>query len=169
MNAEELRNMQLPLKDKYRADPGSALVIHVAKGTIEENISFRVETHNGPVLAGLHPATGGTGLLACSGDMLLQALVGCAGVTLGSVSTAMGITIRKGIVKAEGEVDYRGTMAVSKEVPVGFRSIRLIFELDCEADDEKIQTLIRLTERYCVVYQTIAASTEIESVISVNK
>jgi uncharacterized OsmC-like protein len=165
MNAEELRNMQRPLKDKYRTDPGSALVIHVAKGTIEENISFQVETHNGPVLAGLHPATGGTGLLACSGDMLLQALVGCAGVTLGSVSTAMGITIRKGIVKAEGELDYRGTMAVSKEVPVGFRSIRLIFELDCDADDEKIQTLIKLTERYCVVYQTIASVTEISSIV----
>ena len=169
MNAEQLRNLQRPLKEKYRAEPESAVIVHEAHGTVEENISFQVETHNGPVLAGLHPATGGTGLLACSGDMLLQALVGCAGVTLGSVSTAMGITIRKGIVKAEGEVDYRGTMAVSKEVPVGFRSIRLIFELDCEADDEKIQTLIRLTERYCVVYQTIAASTEIESLIRINK
>jgi uncharacterized OsmC-like protein len=114
---------------------------------------------------GLHPAAAGTGELECSGDLLLDALVGCAGVTLGSVSTAMGITIRKGTVKAEGELDYRGTMAVSKEVPVGFRTIHLIFELDCDADEEKLQTMIKLTERYCVVFQTIASSTPIISVL----
>lgn len=165
MDAEELRNMQRPLKEKYRAEPEAALVIHKARGTIRENISVEVETKGGSVLAGLHPAAAGSGQLGCSGDMLLEALVGCAGVTLGSVATAMGITIRKGIVKAEGELDYRGTMAVSKEVPVGFRSIRLIFELDSDADQEKLQTLVKLTERYCVVYQTIAAGTEIKSVI----
>jgi uncharacterized OsmC-like protein len=165
MTAEELRNMQRPLKEKYRESAETALVIHTAKGTLEENISFRVETHDSPVLAGLHPATGGTGELACAGDMLLQALVTCAGVTLGSVSTAMGIIIRKGTVRAEGEIDYRGTMAVSKEVPVGFKSIRLIFELDCDADPEKLQKLIQLTERYCIVFQTIAAGVPIISEI----
>ena len=165
MIAEELRSLQRPLKEKYRVEPESALVIHKAQGTIKEDISISIEAKNGPVVVGLHPAAAGSGLLACSGDILLEALVGCAGVTLGSVSTAMGINVRKGIVKAEGELDYRGTMAVSKDVPVGFRSIRLIFELDCDADEEKLQTLIRLTERYCVVYQTIAGSTEIKSII----
>jgi uncharacterized OsmC-like protein len=161
MKAEELRSLQRPIKDRYRAEPETALVIHKAYGTIGEDVSFNVQTRNGQVQVGLHPASGGTGLLACSGDMLLDALVGCAGVTLGSVSTAMGIVIRQCAIRAEGELDYRGTMAVSKEVPVGFRSIRLIFELECDADEEKIQTLINLTERYCVVYQTIASSTEI--------
>lgn len=165
MTNEELRNLQRPLKDKYRSDPGSALVVHKAQGIIKENISVGLQTRHGEMLVGLHPAAAGTGELGCSGDVLLEALVGCAGVTLGSVCTAMGITIRKGIVKAEGELDYRGTMAVSKEVPVGFRSIRLIFELDCDADAEKIQTLIKLTERYCVVYQTLSGSTEIKSII----
>jgi uncharacterized OsmC-like protein len=166
MNTEELRNLQKPIKDRYREDPASALVKHTAKGTVQENIAFRVETHDGPVLAGLHPATGGTGELACAGDMLLQALVSCAGVTLGSVSTAMGITMRKGTVRAEGEIDYRGTMAVSKEVPTGFKSIRLIFDLDCDADPEKLQKLVQLTERYCIVYQTIAAGVPIISEIA---
>ena len=161
MNAEELRSLQRPLKDKYRAEAESALVIHKAQGTTGDDISFKTETRNRTVEVGLHPAAGGTGFLACSGDMLLQALTGCAGVTLGSVSTALGVTINKCTIKAEGELDYRGTMAVSKEVPVGFRSIRLIFEIECDADDEKIQSLIKLTERYCVVYQTIVSSTEV--------
>ena len=165
MTAEELRNIQRPVKDKYREDPGTALVIHKATGTVGEDITFNMHSRQGMITAGLHPASGGTGLLACSGDLLLEALIGCAGVTLGSVSTAMGITIRKGTISAEGELDYRGTMAVSKEVPVGFRHIRLIFDLDTDADEEKLQKLVQLTERYCVVYQTIAASTEITSSI----
>ena len=165
MNAEELRALQRPLKDKYREDPYSGLVVHKASGAVGEDISFHIDTGEGVVHVGLHPAAGGTGELGCSGDLLLNALVGCAGVTLGAVATALGITIRKGSVRAEGELDYRGTMAVSKEVPVGFRSITLIFDLDCDADEEKLQTLIRLTERYCVVYQTIAAATEIKSQI----
>ena len=165
MNAEELRNIQRPIKDKYRSDAGTALVIHQAMGSLGDQISFNTETRNGTVEVGLHPAAGGTGSLGCSADMLLEALVGCAGVTLGSVSTTLGVTFRKCIIKAEGELDYRGTMAVSKEVPVGFRSIRLIFELDCDADQEKIMNMIKLTERYCVVYQTIVASTEVKTLI----
>lgn len=163
MDAEQLRNIQRLLKDKYREDPDSGVVIHKASGTVGEDISFHIESRHGKVEVGLHPAAGGTGLLGCPGDLLLDALVGCAGVTLGSVSTAMGIKIRKGTVRAEGELDFRGTLAVSKEVPVGFRSIRLIFQLDTDADEEKLQTLIKLTERYCVVFQTIAAATEIKS------
>jgi len=143
MNSEELRSIQRPIKDKYRSDPDSALVTHKAYGELTGNISTRIKTFEGTVEAGLHPNSGGTGLLACSGDMLLEALVGCAGVTLGSVSTAMGVTIRKGIIRAEGEIDYRGTMAVSKEVPVGFKSIRMIFELDCDAEDEKIESMMK--------------------------
>jgi uncharacterized OsmC-like protein len=166
MDAEQLRSLQRPLKDKYREDPGSGVIVHKAQGTVGDEISFKIESRHGIVEAGLHPAAGGTGNLACSGDLLLEALIGCAGVTLGSVSTAMGITIRKGTIRAEGELDYRGTMAVSKEVLVGFRSIKLIFELNCDADVEKLKTLIKLTERYCVVYQTIAASTEICSEIN---
>ena len=149
----------------YRADADSALVVHKAHGTLGDDVSFNVRTRTGEVIVGLHPASGGTGELACSGDMLLDALVGCAGVTLGSVSTIMGIDIRHCTIRAEGELDYRGTMAVSKEVPVGFRAIRLIFGIDTEADDEKVQTLVSLTERYCVVYQTIIASTPVSSVI----
>jgi uncharacterized OsmC-like protein len=163
MDAEQLRALQRPLKDQYREDADSGLVIHKATGNDAPEITFLIESRHGNVEVGLHPAAGGTGLQSCSGDLLLEALVGCAGVTLGSVSTAMGISIRKGTVRAEGELDYRGTMAVSKEVPVGFRSIRLIFKLDCDADEEKIKTMIKLTERYCVVYQTIAAATEIKS------
>ena len=161
MNAEELRSIQRPLKDRYRSDPDAALLIHEAHGTLGKDITVNVSTRNGHVEAGLHPYTGGTGEQSCSADMLLEALVGCAGVTLGSVSTAMGIDIRHCAIHAEGELDYRGTMAVSKEVPVGFRSIRLIFIIDSDADDEKLQTLVNLTERYCVVYQTIVASTPV--------
>jgi uncharacterized OsmC-like protein len=168
MDAEQLRGLQRPLKDKYKENPGTALVIHKATGKVGEEISFQIESRHGRVEVGLHPAAGGDGLLECSGDLLLEALIGCAGVTLGSVSTAMGINIRNGSIRAEGELDYRGTLAVSKEVPVGFKSIKLIFELDCDADEEKLATLIKLTERYCVVFQTIAAATEIKSeVISV--
>lgn len=165
MNTEELRNLQRPLKDKYRTEPESALVVHKARGTVGPNISFFISSKQGTVAVGLHPAAGGNGHISCSGDLLLESLIGCAGVTLGSVSTAMGITIRKGVIRAEGELDYRGTMAVTKDIPVGFRSIRLIFELETDADAEKIQKMIQLTERYCVVYQTIAAATEITSLI----
>ena len=163
MTVDELRSKQRPLKDRYRNDPASALLIHESVGTLDEDVSFNVKTKNGTVKVGLHPYSGGTGKLACSADMLLDALVGCAGVTLGSVSTAMGLKIRQCTIRAEGELDYRGTMAVSKEVPVGFRAISLIYEIDSDADDEKLQTLINLTERYCVVYQTIASSTEIRA------
>lgn len=165
MNAKELRSKQRPIKDRYRTNPDTAIVVHKAQGTWGEDVSFNVETRNGNVIVGLHPASGGTGKLACSGDMLLQALVGCAGVTMGSVSTAMSITINRCTILAEGELDYRGTMAVSKEVPVGFRTIRLIFEIDSDADDEKLETLLKLTERFCVVYQTLVASIPVTSSI----
>ena len=163
MNAEELRSKQRPLKEKYRTNPESALLIHEARGVLGPDVTFHVQTRNGTVEVGLHPATGGTGQQGCSADMLLDALAGCAGVTLGSVATAMGIEIRHCSIRAKGELDYRGTMAVSKEVPVGFRAIQLIFEIDSDADIEKLNTLIDLTERYCVVYQTIIATTPVKS------
>ena len=165
MNTVELKNLQAPLKEKYRNDPESAIITLSAKGKIGEGISCKIETGRALAEAGLHPATGGNGMLACSGDLLLEALVACAGVTLSAVATAIGITIKEGIVKAEGDLDFKGTLGVSKEVPVGFKNIRLIFELDCDADDEKKQTLLKLTERYCVVYQTIANATPVKSQI----
>jgi uncharacterized OsmC-like protein len=155
MNAEELKNIQAPIKEKYRQQPDAAIITLQAKGKIGEGISCRVETGRALVEAGLHPATGGNGLLACSGDLLLQALVACAGVTLTAVSTAIGITINDATVKAEGDLDFRGTLGVSKEVAVGFKAIRLSFILDCDATAEQVQTLAKLTERYCVVYQTL--------------
>jgi len=166
MNSEELRSIQAPLKDKYRNDPESAVITLKAEGKIGEGISCKVETGRALAKAGLHPATGGDGSLACSGDLLLEALVACAGVTLSSVATAIGIELRKGTVKAEGDLDFKGTLGVSKEVPVGFRNIRLAFELDCDADEEKKKTLLKLTERYCVVLQTITAATPVNSSIS---
>lgn len=156
MNAAELKSLQAPLKEKYREDTGAALITLKATGKIGENISCKVETAHAMIEAGLHPATGGTGLQACSGDLLLQALVACAGVTLSAVATAIGIEITGGSVKAEGDLDFRGTLGVSKEVAVGFQSIRLIFNLQTEASDEQLKTLLNLTERYCVVYQTLA-------------
>jgi uncharacterized OsmC-like protein len=158
MNAEQLRALQAPLKERYRTVPESALVTLKAQGQIGAGVSCRVETGRAPVEAGLHPATGGDGLAACSGDMLLEALVACAGVTLRAVATAIGVNLRGGSVTAEGELDFRGTLGVSKEAPVGFRSIRLRFDLDSEAPQDKLSTLLRLTERYCVVYQTLMSS-----------
>ncbi len=162
MQADELRATQAPLKEQYRADPGAALITLRAEGRLGEGITCSVETGRALLEAGLHPATGGTGLSACSGDMLLQALVACAGVTLNAVATALGIELRHGVVRAEGDLDFRGTLGVSKEVPVGFQRIRLRFELDTSASEEQLATLLRLTERYCVVYQTLRDSPAIE-------
>jgi len=162
MNAEELKSLQAPLKEKYRDQPADALITLKAQGKISEGISCKVETGRTMVQAGLHPATGGTGILLCSGDMLLEALVACAGVTMNAVATAIGIEIKDGIVKAEGDIDFRGTLGVSKDVPVGFKTIRLKFLLDSTASEEQLATLLKLTERYCVVYQTINAGTKID-------
>lgn len=165
MKSEELKNLQAPLKDKYRIDPESAVIKLSAKGKIGEGISCKIETGRSIAEAGLHPATGGNGILACSGDMLLEALVACAGVTLSAVSTAIEVPIKSGNILAEGELDFRGTLGISKDVPVGFKSIRLLFELQSDADTEKIQTLLKLTERYCVVYQTIVNTTPVKTEI----
>ncbi len=161
MKAEELRTLQAPLKDKYRGEPGAALVTLGAQGKIGEGITCKVETGRALVEAGLHPATGGDGLSACSGDMLLEALVACAGVTLQAVATAIGVELRDGTVMAEGDLDFRGTLGVSKETPVGFQAIRLRFLLDTDAGEEQLNTLVRLTERYCVVYQSLRRSPEL--------
>jgi uncharacterized OsmC-like protein len=156
MHAEELRSIQAPLKERYRQTPEAALITLRAEGRLGEGVSCKIETGNAPVVAGLHPATGGTGLNACSGDMLLEALVACSGVTLNAVATALGIALRDATVHAEGDLDFRGTLGLSKEVPVGFQNIRLQFTLDTDATEEQLDTLLRLTERYCVVYQTLA-------------
>ena len=161
MKAEDLRSIQSPLKELYREDPDAALITLKARGRIGEGITCKVETGKAAVDAGLHPATGGTGLTACSGDMLLEALAACAGVTLGAVATSIGVTIREGTVLAEGDLDFRGTLGVSKEVPIGFQRIRLYFDLETDASVDQLATLIRLTERYCVVYQTLRRSPEI--------
>jgi uncharacterized OsmC-like protein len=156
MNADALRAVQAPLKDRYRAEPESARITLRAQGRLGEGVSCSVETGQALVKAGLHPGTGGNGLAACSGDMLLQALVACAGVTLNAVATALGIALRDAQVHAEGDLDFRGTLGVAKDAPVGFQQIRLRFELDTDASEEQLDTLLRLTERYCVVYQTLA-------------
>jgi uncharacterized OsmC-like protein len=157
MNAAELREKQAPLKANYRSNPDAAIVKLRASGTVDTTrLAITVDTHAGPVQAGLHPATGGDGSQACSADMLLQALVACAGVTLSAVATAMGIAVRSGRVWAEGEIDFRGTLGVAKDVPVGFRSLHLHFDLDTDATPEAQARLLALTERYCVVYQTLA-------------
>ena len=155
MNADELKTMQAPIKERYRNDPGSALITLRAQGNVGEGIACRVGTGKALVEAGLHPATGGSGTQACSGDMLLEALVACAGVTLKAVSIALNIPLKDAIVKAEGDLDFRGTLGVAKDAPVGFREIRLRFELDTDAPPEQRRKLIELTERYCVVMQTI--------------
>ncbi len=156
MNADELRATQAPLKDKYRQEPQAAVITLKAAGDLEsDGVACKVDTGRAIVEAGLHPATGGTGLQACSGDMLLEALVACAGVTLKAVSTALAIPIRKGTVRAEGDLDFRGTLGVAKDAPVGFRDIRLSFDLDTDATPEQLATLYKLTERYCVIYQTL--------------
>lgn len=156
MNAEELRSLQAPLKERYREVPEAALITLRAQGRLGEGISCNVETGKALVVAGLHSATGGNGQSACSGDMLLEALVACAGVTLNAVATALGIELRDAWLRAEGDLDFRGTLGLSKEVPVGFQSIRLQFTLDTDASEEQLAALLRLTERYCVVYQTLA-------------
>ena len=156
MHAEELRALQAPLKEQYRAEPGRALVTLTASGELDDaGIACRVDTGRALVEAGLHPATGGSGLQACSGDLLLQALVACAGVTLRAVATALGVPVQSGRVDAEGDLDFRGTLGVSKDAPVGFTTIRLRFTLDTDATEEQLATLLKLTERYCVVLQTL--------------
>lgn len=163
MNSAELRNLQAPLKEKYKTEPESATITLKAEGKIGEGISCTVQTGRALIEAGLHPATGGTGLLACSGDLLLEALVACAGVTLRAVSTAITVEIKGGTIKAEGDLDFRGTLGVSKETVVGFKAIRLIFDLESNASPEQMESLSKLTERYCVVYQTLTRGVDIET------
>jgi uncharacterized OsmC-like protein len=158
MNAQELRALQAPIKEKYKLDPRAAVVTLKAEGRIGEGIACRVDTGRALVEAGLHPASGGSGLQACSGDMLLEALVACAGVTLKAVATALGVQLKDATVQAEGDLDFRGTLGVAKDAPVGFRAIRLRFQLDTDAPAEQRQKLLELTERYCVVLQTLRAS-----------
>ncbi len=155
MDREELKAVQTPIKQRYRDEPDAALITLEAEGELGEGVSCSVRTGQALVAAGLHPGTGGDGFHACSGDMLLQALVACAGVTMGSVATSLGLVIA-GIVRAEGDLDFRGTLGVDKEIPVGFTDIRLTFDLDTDASQEDLATLLRLTERYCVVLQTLA-------------
>jgi len=156
MKAEELRSVQAPLKERYRESPDAARITLRAQGRLGEGVSCKIETGKALVAAGLHPATGGSDLNACSGDMLLEALVACAGVTLNAVATSLGIALRDAILQAEGDLDFRGTLGLSKEVPVGFQNIRLRIDLDADASQDQIDTLVRLTERYCVVYQTLS-------------
>ena len=164
MDTDSLRALQQPLKDAYREDPAKAVITLRARGELgEEEVSCSVETGRALAVAGLHPASGGDGSLACSGDMLLQALVACAGVTLRAVATSLGIDVAGGTVHAEGDLDFRGTLAVAKDAPVGLSSIRLRFELDTGASEEQLATLLKLTERYCVVYQTLARPAELSA------
>ena len=163
MDAAGLRAMQAPIKDKYKTDAKAAFITLKAKGALDDtNIACKVETGRALAVAGLHPATGGSGLELCSGDMLLEALVACAGVTLGAVASAIGVELRDAVVRAEGDLDFRGTLGVAKDAPVGFQRIRLAFDLDTDASEEQRATLIRLTERYCVVYQTLRHSPDIQ-------
>ena len=161
-NAEALRSAQEPLKQRYREEPGAALVTLSADGALDEGVACSVQTGRALVQAGLHPGTGGDGLAACSGDMLLQSLVACAGVTMRAVATSLGLDV-SGTVHAEGDLDWRGTLSVDREAPVGFSRIRLRFDLTSDASDDELATLERLTERYCVVYQTLAASPELSA------
>ncbi|MGZ5935161.1 MAG: OsmC family protein [Rhizomicrobium sp.] len=156
MRADDLRTIQTPIKERYRQTPGAALITLRARGRLGEGVTCNVETGKALVAAGLHPATGGTGMSVCSGDMLLEALVACAGVTLNAVATSLGIELRDASLQAEGDLDFRGTLGVAKNVPVGFQDIRLQISLDTDATEEQLETLLRLTERYCVVYQTLA-------------
>ena len=167
MDSAALRAAQQPLKDSYRADPDKAVITLRAQGELgAEEVSYSVATGTAMAVAGLHPATGGDGSLACSGDMLLQALVACAGVTLRAVAASLQVPVRGGTVRAEGDLDFRGTLGVSKEAPVGFTAIRLSFDLDTDASDDQLATLLRLTERYCVVYQTLAQPARLEAGIN---
>lgn len=158
MNADELRALQAPLKARYREEPAAAKVTLSAEGVLGESVTCKVSTGRALVEAGLHPASGGSGLAACSGDMLLEALVGCAGVTLKAVATALAIPLRSGKITAEGDLDFRGTLGVDKQTPVGFTEVRLRFQLDTDAAPDQIATLLKLTERYCVIYQTLRNS-----------
>ncbi len=157
MDATALKVLQAPLKERYRAEPEAAVITLKAEGRIGEGVTCSLQTGKAMVEAGLHPATGGSGAHACSGDMLLEALVACAGVTLNAVATALGLTVRDAKIRAEGDLDFRGTLGVAKDAPVGFRAIRLAFDIDGELTDEQRATLMKLTERYCVVYQTLTA------------
>lgn len=162
MDAAELRSLQAPIKDKYKTDPDAAVITLKANGTLDDGISCKVETGRALQIAGLHPATGGSGRELCSGDMLLEALVACAGVTLKAVATAIEIPLKSGKVSAEGDLDFRGTLGVAKDAPVGFREIRLRFDVETDAPQEKLDQLLKLTERYCVVYQTIKAGPKVD-------
>ena len=163
MDAAELRAMQAPIKERYKTDPKAAVITLRAKGTLDDtNIACKVETGRALAVAGLHPATGGSGLELCSGDMLLEALVACAGVTLKAVATALAIPLKSGSVSAEGDLDFRGTLGVAKDAPVGFAQIRLTFAVDTDVEQEKLDQLLKLTERYCVVYQTIKSGPPVE-------
>ncbi len=166
MEREELRALQSPLKERYASEPGAALVTLAASGSLGEGVSCSVETGRALATAGLHPATGGDGALLCSGDMLLEALVACAGVTLQAVATSLEIAVASGRVRAEGDLDFRGTLGVDREAAVGFTAIRLAFELDTDADAEQLETLRRLTERYCVVYQTLTGGAAVETTLA---
>jgi uncharacterized OsmC-like protein len=168
LNADELRSLQAPLKARYKDDPGAASITLRAAGRLDgEGIACRVETGRAIVEAGLHPATGGSGLQACSGDMLLEALVACAGVTLRAVATALGIEVRGGTITAEGDLDFRGTLGVDREAPVGFKAIRLGFAVETDAEADRLATLLKLTERYCVVYQTLTRSPALTATLAV--
>ena len=169
MNAEQLKAMQAPIKDKYRTDPGAAVVTLKAEARMAEGIACRVDTGRALVEAGLHPATGGSGRQACSGDMLLEALVACAGVTLNAVATALEIPLRAGKVYAEGDLDFRGTLSVDKTAPVGFKEIRMKFEIRTDEPQDKIARLVQLTERFCVVYQTLAKANPIPVSVGLQK
>ena len=163
MDADQLRAMQAPIKQRYKDDPDAAVVTLRAKGSLDDNnISCKVETGRALATAGLHPATGGSGLELCSGDMLLEALVACAGVTLKAVATALAIPLKSATVSAEGDLDFRGTLGVAKDAPVGFRQIRLRFDIDTDAPQDKLDQLLKLTERYCVVYQTIKSGPSVD-------
>ena len=166
MDQDELRAVQSPLKQWYRDEPDAALVTLAATGSLGEGVSCSVHTGRALAEAGLHPATGGDGSLLCSGDMLLEALVACAGVTLSAVATSLGISVSSGSVRAEGDLDFRGTLAVEREAPVGFSAVRLSFDLDTNADEEQLAALLNLTERYCVVYQTLASGPALSSSVT---
>ncbi len=163
MEREKLKAIQAPLKERYAQEPEAALVTLRASGTLGERVSCSIDTGRALAEAGLHPASGGNGTQLCSGDMLLEALVACAGVTLRAVATSLGIAVESGTVRAEGDLDFRGTMAVDREAPVGFRAIRLSFDLDADASEEELDTLLKLTERYCVVFQTLSTPAELSA------
>lgn len=166
MEREQLQAIQTPLKERYREDPDAAVITLSAEGELGEGVSCSINTGRAIAEAGLHPASGGDGSQLCSGDMLLEALAACAGVTLRAVATSLGIEVRSGTVRADGDLDFRGTLAVDRDAPVGFSSIRLAFELDTDADPEQLQTLLKLTERYCVVLQTIANAPELSATVA---